>query len=212
MPEVTETFKSLQGESTHAGRVCFFIRLTGCNLDCCYCDTLYAKSGGEYRSIGDLVDEAEKSGCKLVEITGGEPLVQSETPELIERLINSGFEVLLETNGSCDIGKVHPQCRKIVDRKLPDSGMDNFHLTENWNKLSAHDEVKFVVSSKNDFDFAVEEIKKYKLYDKTPHLIFSPVWGKVKFDDLAQWVVECGLPVRMQLQMHKLIWGDRKGV
>jgi len=212
MLPVVETFASIQGESTHAGRKCFFIRLAGCNLRCNYCDTVYAWEGGELRSVDLLVKEVEKSGVALVEVTGGEPLIHPETPALLQALLDAGKEVLLETNGSVSIAGVPPAVRKIVDCKTPGSGMSESNCFDNYPLLQKHDEVKFVISGRDDFDWAVGIIRKYELGKKTENLIFSPVWGRVAFEELAQWVVDCQLPVRMQLQMHKLIWGDRKGV
>ncbi len=212
MLPVIETFASIQGESTHAGRRCFFIRLAGCNLRCNYCDTDYAWDGGQMRSIAELTAQAAASGCFLVEVTGGEPLIHAETPALLQALLDAGMEVLLETNGSVSIENVPEQVRKIVDCKTPGSGMAKKNHFDNYALLTGHDEVKFVVSSREDFDWSVAVIDRYKLAEKTPNLIFSPVWGRVDFEELAQWVIGCQRPVRMQLQMHKLIWGDRKGV
>ena len=212
MLRVVELFSSLQGESTHAGRKCFFIRLEGCNLSCSYCDTAYACSGGKEYSIDDLAAAAVESGTGLVEITGGEPLLQSETPQLCRALLDMGLEVMIETNGSLDIGILPDGCCRIVDCKLPASGMAERNLFANYELLTPRDEVKFVVSSREDFDWAIAVIDRYKLAEKTPHLIFSPVWGKVGFEELAGWVVQCRRPVRMQLQLHKMIWGDKKGV
>ena len=209
---VCETFASIQGESTHAGRRCFFIRLSGCNLRCAYCDTAYAWEGGTMREIDDLVAEAAASGMDCVEITGGEPLIHPETPELAAKLLAAGLETLVETNGSLDIGLLPPGCRRIVDCKLPDSGMAGHNLESNYDKLTPLDEVKFVVSSRRDFDCALAVIDRFALPKRTPHLLFSPVWGKVDFAELARWTLECRRPVRMQLQMHKQIWGDQKGV
>lgn len=211
---VCETFASLQGESTHAGRKCFFIRLSGCNLNCSYCDTLYGRSfdAGEERSLDSLVREALDSGLKLVEITGGEPLCSQETPALCQALLDKGFEVLIETNGSLSLAPLPSQVRKIVDCKLPGSGMHRHNLYSNYSLLQKHDEVKFVISDRNDFDFACGIIEKYDLVSFTPNLIASPVWGKVTFEELSSWVIGSPLPLRMQLQMHKIIWGDRRGV
>lgn len=211
---VCETFASLQGESTHAGRKCFFIRLAGCNLDCSYCDTAYARSfdEGTERSLEELVSEVKASGLSLVEITGGEPLCTPETPALCQALLDSGLEVLLETNGSLSIAEVPLPVRKILDCKLPDSGMAESNFFGNYALLQKHDEVKFVVSSRRDFDYACDVIEKYALFNRTPHLIASPVWGKVAFEELSSWIMETALPLRMQLQMHKIIWGDRRGV
>ena len=212
MLQIIETFKSVQGESTHAGKVCFFIRLAGCNLRCVYCDTSYAWDGGTARSVDDLVAEAVSAGCDTVEITGGEPLMQSETPLLAEKLLDAGKNVLIETNGSLDFSIISDRCCRIVDCKLPDSGMAEKNCYSAYSGLTGRDEVKFVVSSRKDFDFAVDVIRKYDLQNKTGNLLFSPVWDKVDPAQLAQWVIECNLPVRMQIQMHKVLWGDKRGV
>ena len=212
MLQVIETFSSIQGESTHAGRRCFFIRLSGCNLRCNYCDTAYAWSGGEDFSVEELVELAVKSKCDIVEVTGGEPLMHSETPRLLQSLLDAGLIVLLETNGSLSITDVPEAVCKIVDCKTPASAMAEKNCFENFDLLQPHDEVKFVISNEDDFKWSVQVIEKYKLAEKTNNLIFSPVWGRVDFQELAQWVVSSDLPVRMQLQMHKIIWGDKKGV
>ena len=212
MLQIIETFKSVQGESTHAGKVCFFIRLSGCNLRCSYCDTAYAWQGGGMRSVESLLDEAAAAGCSMVEVTGGEPLLQKETPLLVEKLLAMGKEVLIETNGSVDFSILPPGCCRIVDCKLPASGMAQYNCYDAYSHLTQLDEVKFVVSDRQDFDFAIDVIKKYELTAKTPHLLFSPVWGRIAPDTLAEWVVNSQLPIRMQIQMHKVIWGDKKGV
>ena len=212
MLQITETFKSVQGESTHAGKVCFFIRLSGCNLRCSYCDTGYAWEGGEMRSVEDLTAEALASGAATVEITGGEPLLQNDTPELAGNLLDAGKTVLIETNGSLDFSILPPGCCRIVDCKLPGSGMAEHNCYQAYQHLTPLDEVKFVVSDRKDFDFAEAVIAEYKLAEKTPNLIFSPVWGRLEPETLAGWVIDSIHPVRMQLQMHKVIWGDRKGV
>jgi 7-carboxy-7-deazaguanine synthase len=212
MLPVIETFTSIQGESTHAGRRCFFIRLAGCNLRCNYCDTTYAWQGGEMRSIEDLTADAAASGTGLVEVTGGEPLIHAETIPLLQSLLDAGLEVLMETNGSLSIEAVPAAVRKILDCKLPDSGMAEENFTANYAMLEKHDEVKFVVSSRRDFDWAIDIIDHHQLPEKTANLIFSPVWGRVKFDDLAQWIIDSNRPVRMQLQLHKMIWGEKQGV
>ena len=212
MLRVIETFASIQGESTHAGRRCFFIRLAGCNLRCNYCDTAYAWDGGEEFSIEKLVTLAVNSKCDIVEVTGGEPLMQKDTPLLLQALLDEGFTVLLETNGSVSIAQVPEKVCKIVDCKTPGSAMAENNCFENFSRLKSHDEVKFVISGKEDFDWSVQIIQQYRLAEKTPNLVFSPVWGRVDFQELAKWVVESNLPIRMQLQMHKIIWGDKKGV
>lgn len=212
MLPVVETFVSIQGESTHAGRRCFFIRLAGCNLRCNYCDTQYAWDGGVLTPVDELVSIAMSSNTGLVEVTGGEPLIHEDAPLLMQKLLDAGMEVLLETNGSVSIAGVPEKVRKIVDCKTPGSGMAQSNDFDNFALLMPHDEVKFVISSYDDFQWSLGVIEKYDLPGKTGNLIFSPVWGRVKFEDLADWVVKCDCPVRMQLQMHKLIWGDRKGV
>lgn len=212
MLPVIETFLSIQGESTHAGRRCFFIRLAQCNLHCSYCDTAYAREGGREMSVEELVAEVRNSGCPLVEVTGGEPLIHAETIALLQALLESGMEVLLETNGSVSIARVPEKVKKILDCKTPGSGMAEMNCFDNYALLAPHDEVKFVVSDRQDFEWSLAVIDRFSLARKTPNLIFSPVWGKVGFEELADWVIASGYPVRMQLQMHKLIWGDRKGV
>lgn len=209
---VVETFLSLQGESTYAGKPCFFIRLAGCNLDCVYCDSRYAAIPSFTASTDELVQMALKHPCRTVEITGGEPLLHQDTPTLCRQLLDAGFTVLVETNGSCNIDLVPRECVRIMDRKLPDSGMAEFHDNGNYSRLTPADQVKFVVSGKEDFDFAVSEIKKFSLDKINCELIVSPVWGKMDFKELAQLVIDSALPLRMQLQLHKIIWGDIPGV
>ena len=212
MPKVVECFSSLQGESTQAGRRCFFIRLEGCNLDCSYCDTVYARSGGVDKSVDELVTLAVESGVPLVEITGGEPLLEVELPLLCSKLLAAGLEVMVETNGSLDISVIPRQVRRIIDCKLPDSGMEKYNLRSNFKDLTELDEVKFVVSSRRDFGYAMKFIEECQLESSPAALLASPVWGKVSFEELASWVIGAGSRLRMQLQMHKLIWGDKKGV
>ena len=212
MLRVCETFASLQGESTHAGRRCFFIRLAGCSHRCSYCDTSYAWRGGEALSVEALVDRAKRAGIPLVEVTGGEPMEQSETPALCGKLLDAGFEVMLETNGAHDLGEIPQGVRRIIDCKTPSSGMAERHDFKNFEHLRDTDEIKFVVGSRGDFDYAVKVVEDCGLADKKCELLISPVCGKVALDDLATWVLASGLPLRMQLQMQKIIWGDRRGV
>ena len=212
MLSVCETFSSIQGESTRAGKPCFFIRLAGCSCACSYCDTEYAKAPGRPYRIDELLALARDSGLKLVEVTGGEPMEQPETPLLCRRLLDEGFEVLLETNGTLPLGTVPSGVRRIVDCKLPSSGMAERNDVSNYPLLNADDEVKFVVGSRADFDYAVAVIKMHRLTACGCELLVSPVWGKVALPELAEWVLESGLPLRMQIQMHKVIWGDRRGV
>lgn len=211
---LVESFTSLQGESTHAGRICCFLRLAGCNLDCNYCDTTYARAfdSGRPATVEELVELAGKSGVKLVEITGGEPLADPETPELCRRLLDAGFEVLMETNGSLSVAPLPREVRKILDCKLPGSGMAEHNDYGNYPLLAPHDEVKFVISDRSDFDFMRQVIETHHLTARTVNLLASPVWGRVNFEELAEWILSTRTPVRMQLQMHKLIWGNRPGV
>ena len=212
MLSICETFLSIQGESTHAGRPCFFIRLAGCSCSCSYCDTEYAKAPGREYALADLALLAQKSGLKLVEVTGGEPMEQRETPELCRLLLDAGFEVLLETNGTIPLDAVPAGVRRIVDCKLPSSGMAARNCVDNYKLLGSGDEVKFVVGSREDFEYAARVIAENRLADAGCELLVSPVWGRVELPELAKWVLESGLPLRMQLQMHKIIWGDKRGV
>ena len=212
MLSVCETFSSIQGESTHAGRPCFFIRLAGCSCSCSYCDTEYAKAPGREYALANLVSLARKSGLKLVEVTGGEPMEQRETPELCRMLLEAGFEVLLETNGTIPLDAVPAGVRRIVDCKLPSSGMAARNCVDNYKLLGPGDEVKFVVGSREDFEYAARVIAEHRLADAGCELLVSPVWGAVELPELTKWVLESGLPLRMQLQMHKIIWGDKRGV
>ena len=212
MLSVCETFSSIQGESTYAGLPCFFIRLAGCSGCCSYCDTEYAKTPGVERAISELLAAARNSGLKLVEVTGGEPMEQRETPQLCRLLLDDGFEVLLETNGAIPLDAVPAGVHRIVDCKLPSSGMAERNCVHNYDLLGKDDEVKFVVGSRADLEYAVTVAEKYRLAAKGCALLVSPVWGKVELPALAQWVLESGAPLLMQLQMHKIIWGDRRGV
>ena len=209
---VAELFSSIQGESSYAGRPCFFIRLAGCNLSCSYCDTEYAQnsnSGTKY-SLTELLDKAEKSGISLMEITGGEPLLHSGVKILCQQLLESGFEVLLETNGSLPIAQIPEKVVKIIDCKCPSSGeSENMNFT-NFAILSKTDEIKFVITDKKDYEYAKNIIKKFNLNSKVENMLFSPVFCSVSHKklsaNLAEWILTDKLDVRMQLQMHKYIW------
>jgi len=211
---VNEIFYSLQGESSHAGRPCVFVRLTGCNLRCSYCDTKYAYEEGKEMDIDQIMDHLSAYPCRLVEITGGEPLIQEGTPALIQALLARNYEVLLETNGSLNIDAVDPGCVRIVDIKCPSSGEEEKNDFENLTRLTSRDEIKFVIQDRLDYDYAVNILSQYEKVhsgDRTP--LFSPVFGRMDPATLAQWILSNGLPVRMQLQLHKVIWGpDRRGV
>ncbi len=202
---VNEIFHSIQGESTHAGRPCVFIRLTYCNLRCTYCDTAYAFNEGTAMSIPEILQTAEKYRCSLVEVTGGEPLFQEETPGLLKALCDAGYETLLETGGSLDISPVDPRVKRIVDFKCPGSGMEKKNLWSNVDHLTGADEVKFVIGSREDFDWSAMMREKYAIDGKCT-VLMSPVHGEIPPADLARWILESGVHARMQLQMHKFIW------
>ncbi len=203
---VCETFTSLLGESTLAGLPAFFIRLAGCNLRCRYCDTTYAYEGGEAKSLESLVEAARESSTRLVLVTGGEPLFQKGTRMLIDRLIEARLEVLLETNGSLPIQEVNSQARRIVDVKCPGSGMSGHNLWANLEILTPRDEVKFVICDQDDFTWALEVAQRYRLTGRLPVLI-SPVFGAISLPEVAEWIVKSGHPLRLNLQLHKYIWG-----
>jgi len=207
--KIVELFKSLQGESSYAGKPCFFIRMAGCNLNCLYCDTEYAKSadsGSEY-SIEEVVREVEKGGVDLVEITGGEPLLHNEVTELSRTLINIGYTVLIETNGSLRISQLPAEVIRILDCKCPSSGEAESMEFANFADLKSEDEVKFVIAGRDDYIYACDIISKYDLNSKVDNILFSPVHSdKFTPATLAEWIVEDNLNVRLQIQLHKIIW------
>ena len=209
---VNETFLSIQGESTHAGRLCFFIRLSGCNLSCTYCDTDYARDdeNSVSMSIKNLVTQAKLSKVRLVEITGGEPLTNAHTPALCEALLDESLEVMVETNGSLPLSLLPPAVKKIVDCKTPSSGMTEYNLYDNFHILSDHDEIKFVIQDYLDYEFALTIIEKHKLHKKTSNILFSPAWDKLNPKTLVAWMMADLPPARLQLQIHKVIWGANK--
>jgi 7-carboxy-7-deazaguanine synthase len=211
MLNVCEIFKSVQGESTHAGKVCSFVRLTGCNLRCSYCDTGYALTEGEARSVEEVVNEVRTHRTRLVEITGGEPLLQAETPLLCNRFLDLGYSVLVETNGTLDIGSVPPPAIRIVDIKCPSSGQEGSFLEKNFSRLTSADECKFVISDLDDFHWALDVVYREALHE-TGAVLFSPNMALLKGRDLAGWIVEENAPVRLGVQLHKLLWGDKRGV
>jgi 7-carboxy-7-deazaguanine synthase len=210
--KINEIFYSIQGESTHSGKPCVFIRLTYCNLRCSYCDTEYAFMEGETMRIPDIINRVAMYNCKLVEITGGEPLLQQEVHILMKNLCDSGYEVLLETAGHMDISYVDNRVKRIMDIKCPSSGEVSKNLWDNINVLTGKDEVKFVIGDREDFDWAVGKIKKHNI-NKICVVIFSPVFDKINYAQLAAWILQDHIPVRMQLQLHKFIWSpDKRGV
>ena len=208
---VTEIFHSIQGESTHAGRSCVFVRLTGCNLRCRWCDSAYTFTGGEKMALDDVIARVKSYGTKLVEITGGEPLAQQESFDLVRRLCDDGFEVLVETSGSIDITPVDRRAKIILDVKCPGSGEAAKNHWENIEELRPHDEIKFVIADRNDYDWAKRVIEEKKLGRWT--VLFSPVWGEMDMKSLAEWMLADRVPARFQTQLHKHIWGaDVRGV
>jgi len=209
---VNEIFHSIQGESTHAGRPCVFVRLTYCDLRCAYCDTEYAFYEGEERPVEAIVDEVRSYGCDLVEVTGGEPLIQDETVVLLRLLRDEGFEVLLETSGAWPVEVVPDGVRVVMDLKTPGSGMVDRNRWENLGHLGPDDEVKFVVCDRDDYEWAKSVVEEHGL-DERHAVIFGPAWGSLEPRDLAEWILADRLPVRMQLQLHKMIWSpNARGV
>ena len=212
MLKVNEIYHSIQGESTNAGLQCVFLRLTGCNLRCTYCDTEYAFFEGKEKSLDEVIDEVKKYNCKLVEVTGGEPLIQDESIELMKKLCDEGFNVMLETAGNMSIKDVDERVQIIIDFKCPSSGMMDKNLYDNTDHLKKQDEVKFVIGDREDYDWMKEIIIKYDLHTKCA-LLVSVVFGTLKPLTLVNWILEDKLDVRFQLQMHNFIWHpETKGV
>ena len=214
MLRVTEIFRSIQGESTHAGRPCTFVRLTGCPMRCVWCDSEYTFTGGDHMSLDDVMQQVHALGCKLVEVTGGEPLAQKQAFVLIARLCDEGFEVLVETGNYVSTADLDPRAKVILDVKCPASGEEARNDWSNIERLRAdRDEVKFVVADEGDWLYAKRVIEEQDLERRTLAILISPVWGQIDLQQLANWVAGSGLNVRMQLQLHKYIWGpDVKGV
>jgi 7-carboxy-7-deazaguanine synthase len=213
--KVNEIFYSIQGESSYAGRPCVFVRLTGCNLRCSYCDTRYAYEEGENLEMEEIVERVYSYQCPLVEVTGGEPLIQKEAPVLIRRLLEEGYEVLLETNGTHDISQVDSRCVKIVDLKCPSSGQTPYSDLKNLDRLTNRDEVKCVIANREDYEYAKQTLGLTNpgSISKNNPVHFSLVFGRMDPKTLAAWILEDGLDVRLHLQLHKMIWApDRRGV
>ncbi|MFW5965999.1 MAG: radical SAM protein [Persicimonas sp.] len=201
---VTEIFYSIQGESTHAGRPCVFVRLSRCNLRCNWCDTEYSFKGGDKRSLDEILERVDSYGCKLVEITGGEPLLQPGVFPLMTQLCDRGYEVLVETSGSIDIEPVDDRVGVIMDLKAPGSGEVEKNRWENLAHLSDGDEVKIVLLDRGDFEWAVKVCRERDLFERGP-VHFSPVHGELNAQTLANWILEERLPVRLNLQIHKYL-------
>lgn len=202
---VNEIFFSIQGEGERSGRPCIFIRLAFCNLRCAWCDSEYTFYEGREMALEQVMDGISGFPCKLVELTGGEPLMQEGAYPLMTRLCDAGYEVMLETSGSLDISGVDSRVRRIMDLKCPGSGMMARNRMENLKELRDSDELKFVLKDRLDYEWAKELVLREKL-DETCPVLFSPVWDAVPFAELAEWILDDGLPVRLQLQIHKFIW------
>jgi 7-carboxy-7-deazaguanine synthase len=205
--KINEIFYSIQGESLYAGLPCIFIRLTGCNLRCTYCDTRYAYDEGMDMAISDIIRQIESYPTSaLAEITGGEPLLQAETPTLVECLLNRGRTVLMETNGSLDISVVDDRCIRIMDVKCPSSRMESHNRLENLERLSHRDQVKFIVETRSDYDYARNILKQMPSDFPRSNILFSPAFDTLPLDHLARWILQDALGIRLHLQLHKLIW------
>jgi 7-carboxy-7-deazaguanine synthase len=209
---VTEIFHSIQGESSFVGQPCVFIRLTGCPLRCAWCDTEYAFYGGNEQSMEDILGKVESYGCRLVEITGGEPLAQSDAFPLITQLCERGYDVLIETSGAIDTAAVDTRAHVILDVKCPGSGMSDRMHWPNLDRLGRKDEAKFVLADRADYEWARQVLERHELATRCT-VLMSPVFGSLDPRQLAEWVLADRLPVRLQLQLHKLIWApDMRGV
>ena len=208
MIKINEIYLSVQGESSHTGLPCVFVRLTGCNLRCVWCDTAYAFHEGKTQSIGQTLKDIKNFGINLVEITGGEPLMQEDVYPLMEELLENGYKVMLETGGSLSLGKVPRDVIKILDFKCPGSGEHKKNNLDNLKLLAPHDEIKFVILDRRDYEWSRDLIKKHKINETSP-ILFSPVYGKLELKKMVKWILEDRLPVRLQTQLHKVIWSKK---
>lgn len=210
---LSEIYASVQGESLHTGKPCVFVRLTGCNLRCTWCDSEFTFTGGTHRDWREVAEEAHALGIHMVEITGGEPLVQRNVVPLMQRLLDLGHEVLLETSGSRDVSVVPSGVHIVCDFKAPDSGEDRANLWSNVEHLKPTDEVKLVLASRRDYEWAREVIAEHRLAERVAAVQLSPAWGILDPKDLVDWMMEDRIPARLQLQIHKVIWDpDARGV
>ena len=207
---VSEVFFSIQGESSHMGLPCVMVRLTGCNLRCSWCDTEYAFTGGETLGLDAVVAKVAAFACRRVEITGGEPLLQRGAPALAQRLLDAGYTVLCETSGERDIDLMPPGVRRIMDLKPPGSGESHRNDWANVGRLRPGDEVKFVITDRADFDWMLEAVRRHDLLARAPVLV-SPAYTQVAPAELAAWILASGLDLRLNLQMHKTLWGEARG-
>ncbi|HEY5743356.1 MAG TPA: radical SAM protein [Terrimicrobiaceae bacterium] len=211
--KINEIFLSIQGESTWTGAPCVFVRLTGCDSRCSYCDTEYAFYEGARKSLDEILAEVLAFECPLVEITGGEPLLQKNVLPLLAALCNSDCTVLIETSGAHDISRIDPRVHRIMDLKTPSSGESRRNLYSNLGWLSLRDEVKFVIGSREDYEWSKEQIERHQIVEKVKAVLFSPVFGRIEPREIVEWILEDGLPVRFQFQIHKFIWDPHtKGV
>lgn len=208
---VTEIFYSLQGEARTMGRPTLFIRLTGCPLRCLYCDTAYAYKGGKQIALTTILKQVANYNPQYICVTGGEPLAQPNCLLLLKLLCDEGYEVSLETSGALDISEVDSRVSRIVDLKTPDSGEVKRNYYDNMHLLTANDQVKFVICSRKDYEWAKVQLIEYDLAKKVSEILFSPSYQQIKAQDLANWIVEDNLPVRFQLQLHKILWNDQPG-
>nr|WP_174506439.1 7-carboxy-7-deazaguanine synthase QueE [Acinetobacter sp. Marseille-Q1620] len=216
---ITEIFYSLQGEANTAGLPTVFIRLTGCPLRCTYCDTTYSFEGGERQSLEQIIQQAESFNTPFICVTGGEPLAQPNCIPLLQQLCDLGFEVSLETSGALDVSKVDSRVSKVLDLKTPTSGEDHRNLMSNLDHLTQHDQIKFVICNREDYEWSKQQVLEYNLYEIVSDVWFSPAFAveknAAKLPDLArnlaQWILDDQLPVRFQLQLHKLLWNDETG-
>ena len=206
MLTINEIFYSIQGESTRAGQPCVFVRLTACDLRCTWCDTGYAFHEGQKRTLDEVVADVERYGCQLVEITGGEPLLQEDVFPLMRRLLDTGRTVLLETGGHRPIDAVPDEVIKIVDVKCPASGESDKNDWRNLDALAPHDEVKFVIQDRRDYEFAVDVVRRHRLADRCAAILFSPVHDVLHPRTLSEWMLVDKVPARLQVQLHKYIW------
>jgi len=206
---IIEIYRSLQGESSWAGMPCTFIRLAGCDLRCTWCDSEFTFTGGTTLSLDDILEEVKRFGSNLVEITGGEPLLQKNTPTLCKTLLDTGYTVLLETGGHHPLTDLDPRTIKIVDVKCPGSGEEKRNCSEALDACGDQDEIKFVLADRADYDWAKKKLPE--IVPRVKHVLFSPAWGQLEAHTLAQWILDDGIPVRLNLQQHKILWGEERG-